>query len=287
MSTPESATPTVEPTALASSSAGPLVRIISAVLAEHPAEQTTEQAGGPTAQADHTLTAEDLLRDALAQRHVEVEEVMPGHLLFRFAGYIIGGMQGQLTTLVSEHSRRIAADQKLLERFLRHADVAVPEGSAPPVSTAEEAPAAEGEDSGEEDTDDEASGGTAEQSSMDVEVFVVGDEAIAALLRTPAFEHTSEGLVFTDNGEQQLTVDVTDLLAPGLRALAADAVTALPGLAAASVTVRTPGVDSAEDAVVTGITVAPDILSFHRPNIGRGRDASGALAEKILRRASR
>ncbi|WP_261624577.1 hypothetical protein [Nesterenkonia marinintestina] len=263
-------------------SAGPLVRALSAVLAETP------EPAGDRSPDDAEAGAEDLLREALRRRHVETEEVMPGHLLFRFAGFVIGGMQGSLTTLVSQQSRRIAGDPKLLPRFLRHADVAVPDPEDPP----QKAQDRDSEDDDEEDTEDGSDDGDAESSvaggsALELEILVVGDDVVAGLLRTPPFEHSDQGLIFTADGEERLTVDVTDQLTTAVRELAADAVGALPGLGAASVHVLTPDLGSADDAVVTGLDVTPDIRTFHRPDIGRGRDAAGALAEKLLRRASR
>lgn len=264
-----------ESAASAPQSAGPLVRALSAVLAEEsgdPADRSGEE----------SATAEALLRRALGRRHVEVEEVVPGHLLFRFAGFVIGGMQGSLTTLVSQHARRIAGDPKLLERFLSHADVAVPERAA----------RAEADRHADEDSEDDSDDGEVEvpegaQSELELEVLVVGDDVVAALLRTPPFESTDRGPVFTDRGGQRLAADVTDQLGPALQEMASDAVAALPGLAAGSVLMRTPSLDSADDALVTGLEVSPDICAFHRPDLGKGRDAAGALAECILRRASR
>lgn len=265
-------------------SAGPLVRALSTALAATP-EPAPGEAAAP---AD----AEQLMRDALARRHVEVEEVVPGHLLFRFAGYIIGGMQGTQTTLVSEHARRIAGDRKLLERFLRHGDVAVPEPET--AAGSPEKPAAEqtgGESADDGDDTDDAGGGTPApeggRTSLALEVLVVGSEAVAALLRTPRFEHTAQGLTFTAAGQQRLSVDVTDQLCAGLRELCVDAVAALPGLAMAAVQVRTPALDSAEEAAVTGLEVDPDLSTYHHPDVGPGQDAAAAVAEKILRRASR
>lgn len=84
-----------------------------------------------------------------------------------------------------------------------------------------------------------------------------------------------------------MPVDVTDEIADPLAELAVEAVGAMPDLPAGSVDLIAPRLDSAAGAVVVDVEPSPDLVSHHFPGVGAGRDVAGALAEALLKRASR
>lgn len=266
---------------------------------------------------------DQLLRRALRRRRVTLKAVGEHSQVFVFGGVVVGGMDASVTTLVSAHARRIAADPNLLRRHLQIQEVplAAAETSAEQTAPAESAP------------------------SM-IRAFVVGERVCASLLRLPAAvlgdgsstlnqlmqadveARTRHALlagtavhVTPDRGtptvQEQLsrrgltadqvpalhelvqlqdsaeiaagglTIDVTAVLADALHELAVEAVMAVPGLFAAAVDLEVPDLESAEGAVVRSVLPDADISPAHLPAYGEPRDVAGAIADEILLRASR
>ena len=83
--------------------------------------------------------------------------------VFVFGGVVVGGMDAAVTTLVSAHARRIAADPNLLRRHLRTQEVPL---AAAGTSAEQTAPA--------------------ESAPSMIRAFVVGERVCASLLRLPA-----------------------------------------------------------------------------------------------------
>ncbi|MDO5492035.1 MAG: hypothetical protein Q4F53_00280 [Nesterenkonia sp.] len=82
-----------------------------------------------------------------------------------------------------------------------------------------------------------------------------------------------------------ISVDVTDLIAEDLKALAVDAVWSLPDVKVAGVDLIAPSPDSAEGAVVTEFREDP-VLGLHGfPLYGRSRSTATPLIEAMITRA--
>ena len=211
-----------------------------------------------------------LLRQALSKRTVEVRTV--DHTdVFVFGGTVIGGMDHRVTTLVSAHARRIAADQTLTRKHLQLQNLPIP---------TEDQPLPDG---------------------LDVRAYVAGPQVVAAVAYVPlaALEEQispeetldAEQLASLRSGpanpEGGIAVDVTELLDPALAELAADALWSVPGLAAGAVDLLVPQLDTAADAVVLGLDVEASVVTHHLPALGQSRDVAGAIADQLLIRASR
>ena len=211
-----------------------------------------------------------LLRQALSKRTVEVRTV--DHTdVFVFGGTVIGGMDHRVTTLVSAHARRIAADQTLTRKHLQLQNLPIP---------TEDQPLPDG---------------------LDVRAYVAGPQVVAAVAYVPlaALEEQispeetldAEQLASLRSGpanpEGGIAVDVTELLDPALTELAADALWSVPGLAAGAVDLLVQQLDTAADAVVLGLDVEASVVTHHLPALGQSRDVAGAIADQLLIRASR
>ena len=211
-----------------------------------------------------------LLRQALSKRTVEVRTV--DHTdVFVFGGTVIGGMDHRVTTLVSAHARRIAADQTLTRKHLQLQNLPIP---------TEDQPLPDG---------------------LDIRAYVAGPQVVAAVAYVPlaALEEQispeetldAEQLASLRSGpanpEGGIAVDVTELLDPALAELAADALWSVPGLAAGAVDLLVPQLDTAADAVVLGLDVEASVVTHHLPALGQSRDVAGAIADQLLIRASR
>lgn len=195
-----------------------------------------------------------------------------GHTdVFVFGGTVIGGMDHRVTTLVSAHARRIAADQTLTRKHLQLQNLPIP---------SEEQPLPDG---------------------LDVRAYVAGPQVVAAVAYVPlaALEEQispeetldAEQLASLRSGpanpEGGIAVDVTELLDPALAELAADALWSAPGLAAGAVDLLVPQLDAAADAVVLGLDVEASVVTHHLPALGQSRDVAGAIVDQLLIRASR
>ncbi|GAA1449949.1 hypothetical protein GCM10009618_00880 [Nesterenkonia lacusekhoensis] len=191
--------------------------------------------------------------------------------VFVFGGTVIGGMDHRVTTLVSAHARRIAADQTLTRKHLQLQNLPVP---------SEDQPLPDG---------------------LDVRAYVAGPQVVAAVAYVPlaALEEqispeetlNAEQLASLRSGpanpEGGIAVDVTELLDPALAELAADALWSVPGLAAGAVDLLVPQLDAAADAVVLGLDVEASVVTHHLPALGQSRDVAGAIVDQLLIRASR
>ena len=211
-----------------------------------------------------------LIRQALSRRTVEVRTV--DHTdVFVFGGTVIGGMDPQVTTLVSAHARRIAGDQTLTRKHLQLQNLPTP---------SEDQPLPDG---------------------LDIRAYVAGPQVVAAVAYVPlaALEEQispeetldAEQLASLRSGpanpEGGIAVDVTELLDPALAELAADALWSVPGLAAGAVDLLVPQLDAAADAVVLGLDVEASVVTHHLPALGQSRDVAGAIVDQLLIRASR
>ena len=211
-----------------------------------------------------------LIRRALSSRTVEVRTVDQTDV-FVFGGTVIGGMDRRVTTLVSSHARRVAADETLTRRHLELQNLPVPQ---------EDQPLPDG---------------------LDIRAYVAGPQVVAAVAYVPlaALEEQlppeevldSEQLASLRSGpanpEGGIAVDVTELLDPSLTELAADALWSVPGLAAGAVDLWVPQLDSAAEAVVLGLDVEASVVTHHLPALGEARDVAGAIVDQLLIRASR
>ena len=211
-----------------------------------------------------------LLRQALSRRTVEVRPV--GHTdVFVFGGTVIGGMDHRVTTLVSAHARRIAADQTLTRKHLQLQNLPIPsEGQPLP-------------------------------DGLDIRAYVAGPQVVAAVAYVPlaALEEQvdleekldAEQLASLRDGpanpEGGIAVDVTELLDPALAELAVDALWSVPGLAAGAVDLLVPRLDAATDAVALGLDAEASVVTHHLPALGQSRDVAGAIVDQLLIRASR
>ena len=233
-----------------------------------------------------------LLRAALRRRRIEIREVGPNRV-FVFGGTVIGGMDPQVTTLVSAHARRIAGDETLTRRHLQLQGVPMP-----PAAGSEEQPAASAASSESADAapaPDAQPAPDAPPAGLDLRVFVVGGQAAGAVAYVPlsALEPLLEaGLTerlrqvpaYPEGG---IPVEVTAELDGGLADLAVDALWSVPGLAAGAVDLLVPRLDSAADALVLGLDVEASVVPHHLPALGEPRDVAGAIADQLLIRASR
>jgi cyanophycin synthetase len=82
-------------------------------------------------------------------------------------------------------------------------------------------------------------------------------------------------------------VDVTEVIHPGIAALAVDAVRAIPGLGVAGIDVLAPDATSADRAVVLEANVGANIRIHHCPAYGQPRNVAGAIIDEMIATARR
>lgn len=78
------------------------------------------------------------------------------------------------------------------------------------------------------------------------------------------------------------SVDVTDRLCDGLKALTVNALWAFPGLGASAVDIVTPSLDSAEQSLVVGLSPGADLREFRYPAYGKTRLPNRAIMEQLV-----
>lgn len=207
-----------------------------------------------------------------------------GHTLI-FAGVVVGGLEGRVTTLVRAYGRAVSDDAVAAREHLKARKLPLP---------------AEDEDP---------------RTTLPVEVFVVAGTAVSAIVRVPAMAVTaaaepsaqgttavqapssgtpSEARESDQSAEARdhrwstgLAVDVFDAVGKDVLTLAVDAVQAVPGIGAGAVRLNVPQLDSATKASVEALVVDADIAAHERPDVGTGRGVSEAIAQQILERASK
>ncbi|GAA3287598.1 hypothetical protein [Nesterenkonia halobia] len=73
-------------------------------------------------------THRELLQDAARRRGMTAERITDNHVVFSLSGIVVGGMDSAVTSLVSNHARRVARSKQLTRRYLETAGVPTPQG---------------------------------------------------------------------------------------------------------------------------------------------------------------
>ncbi|WP_345476109.1 hypothetical protein [Nesterenkonia rhizosphaerae] len=84
------------------------------------------------------------------------------------------------------------------------------------------------------------------------------------------------------HGGGGLSIDVLEVVAPGLLDLSVNAMWAFPGLSATAVDIITPSLDSADEAVVLDVDPGADLSEFIYPAYGRERRVGVAILDQML-----
>lgn len=236
-----------------------------------------------------------LLREACERNRMDVRAIDgSGHTLI-FAGVVVGGLEGRVTTLVRAYGRAVSDDAAATREHLKARKLPLP---------------AEDEDT---------------STTLPVEVFVVAGTAVSAIVRVPAMtvtaaaEISAQGTTTEQAGAEQagaeqapssgtpsdargadhgaeprdqrwstgLAVDVFDAVGKDVLSLAVDAVQAVPGIGAGAVRLNVPELHSAAKASIEALVVDADIAAHERPDVGTGRGVSEAIAQQILEHASK
>lgn len=133
---------------------------------------------------------DQLLRRDLRRRRVTLKAVGEHSQVFVFGGVVVGGMDASVTTLVSAHARRIAADPNLLRRHLQIQEVPLAAARTP--AGPAEVSRGTGQHTDQEDGQEPAQELTGDSSPTEpaapstIRAFVVGERVCASLLRLPA-----------------------------------------------------------------------------------------------------
>lgn len=264
-------------------------------------------AGGEIPQRSSGPDSAALLREAFERNRMEVRAVDgSGHTLV-FAGVVVGGLQGRVTTLVRAYGRAVSDDAGLTREHLKARKLPLPaEDDAPsatlpvevfvvagtPVSAIVRVPPmtvrAAAEPSGQGTTAEQAAAGSGQTGPGPAEEGTSG-AGVSAEAGTASGAGGSDQSVDAreDRWSTGLAVDVFDAVSPEVLALAVDAVQAVPGIGAGAARLNLAELDSAAKASIEALVVDADIAAHERPDIGTDRGVSEAIAQQILERASK
>ena len=213
-----------------------------------------------------------LLRNAFQRYDMEVRDIDGSGQTLLFAGAVVGGLEGHLTTLVRAYGRAVSEDPAVTREHMTARKLPVPaEGSDP-------------------------------HTTLPLEVFVVGGTPVSAIVRVPSYTPQAAAAASgtaqpaavdfgPDAAEHRWSegtvVDVFDAVSQDVLTMAGDAVRAIPGIGAAAVCLNLPRLESPRGATVEAVIVDADIAAHEQPDIGIRRGVSDAIAQQILERASK